>query len=262
MTKQAEEHMTQELAELSDATRRLCKLHASLGLDYPKTTAFSNKPTIPASIEKRHIPISKKRPHPPTPQEKKPAFSAQDIATLRDTISHCERCISADKRPTPLFGTGKEEAPTLLIVGDVINDEGTKQKQVFPGQEGELLVKMLAAIDLAVQDVFQANIIRCVLDSKEVSLQSQVQNCRPHLIEQIKLMRPAVICTMGQISSQAVLGTKNKLIALRGRFQQFEGIPLMATYHPSQLLQVPDLKKAAWYDLQLIQNKIKQLQKG
>ena len=80
-------------------------------------------------------------------------------------------------------------------------------------------------------------------------------------MEQINLFRPLIICTMGQMASQSLLATKNKLIALRGRFHQFNGIPLMATYHPGQLLLVPDLKKAAWYDLQLIQHKIKQLQK-
>jgi DNA polymerase len=149
----------------------------------------------------------------------------------------------------------------LLIVGNATNREAGGQEQIFSDQEGDLLGKMLAAINVNGEDVFVANIIRCALDSSEVPLETQLKNCRPHLLEQINLFQPSIICTMGQMASQSLLATKNKLIALRGRFHRFHDIPLMATYHPGQLLQIPDLKKAAWYDLQLIQHKLKQIQK-
>lgn len=263
MTKHNTADLAQELTELTDATRRLCRLHGTLGLEYPKTAGFAPGPINQAA---RRTPADKKPLAPPHPQQtKKPkqsVFPSQDVAALKDTISHCERCMAEAKRPTPLFGTGRQDRPALLIIGDVVNREFVDQEESFPGPAGDLLRKMLAAINVNTEDVFQTNIIRCALDTNEVPLATQLHNCRPHLIEQIKLFRPLIICTMGQIASQTLLGTKNKLIALRGRFHQFDTMPLMATYHPSQLLQVPDLKKAAWYDLQLIQHKLKQLQKS
>ncbi len=264
MTPEKNEALSQELALLTDATRRICTLHGTLGLAYPKTDILSRCPTKPADswpppeklvIATKGQAASEKPPAPPV-------ASAQDIVDLKDTISHCERCVAEDKRLTTLYGKGRQDRPSLLIIGDVASREGIAQNEIFPGQEGELLVKMLAAINIGVQDVFQTNIIKCALESEKVPLPTQLQNCRPHLLAQITLLRPLIICTMGQIASQCLLGTKNKLIALRGRFHQFDGVPLMATYHPSQLLQVPDLKKAAWYDLQLIQHKLSKIQQS
>ncbi len=264
MSTQNKEEMTQELAEITNATHRLCKLHNTLGLEYPRTASFTNIPATPAA---RQAPLSRAAPPPQAqpPKAKKtaqPAFPGQDIADLKDTISHCERCVTEAKRPTPLFGKGRQDRPTLLIVGNAASREGGGQERIFSDQEADLLGKMLAAIQESEGDVFVANIIRCALDSAEVPLENQLTNCRPHLLEQIKLFQPSIICTMGQMASQSLLATKNKLIALRGRFHHFHDTPLMATYHPGQLLQVPDLKKAAWYDLQLIQHKLKQLQKA
>jgi DNA polymerase len=261
-----EEELVRELATLTDATRRLCKLHGTLGLDYPRTAALTGHPVrrqARAAAQQAATQTSAP-PAPPAPILKKmaPTPSGQEIAVLQDTISHCERCIAEAKRPTPLFGIGRVERPTLLLVGDAVSDLGVRQGEVFPGPEGELLGKMLAAIQIDPTEVFQASIIRCTLDPSVTPLAGQVQNCRPHLVEQIKLLQPMLICTMGQLASQALIGTKNTLAALRGRFHQFDAIPLMATYHPGQLLLVPDLKKAAWYDLQLIQHKLKELRKA
>lgn len=266
MMAESKEDMAQELAMLTKATSNLCRLHHVLGLEYPKTAAFSTVPRLPSA---KQVPAAARKqavqPRGQAPKNKKaapPSFSLQDVKGLRESIDHCERCLPESKRPAPLWGTGKQERPALLIISDAASNEGIKQGRVFPGQAGDLLLKMLAAIDLHEQDVFQANIIRCALEANEVPLEMQLKNCRPHLAEQIKLFSPSLICTMGQLASQALIGTKNRLIALRGRFHEFNGIPLMATYHPSQLLQVPDLKKAAWYDLQLIQHKLKQLGQG
>ncbi|MEN8257797.1 MAG: uracil-DNA glycosylase [Thermodesulfobacteriota bacterium] len=262
MTSPNKEEMANELAMLTDATRRLCKLHGTLGLEYPNTAGFANIPATPTASQP---PVSKGQPkvrssRPPAGHQEPPAFCAEDVATLNDTISHCERCLAEDKRPTPLFGKGKQDRPALLIIGDAAASRGDVERgRIFQDEAEKLLIKMLAAINLNEGDVFQANIIRCAIDTNEVPQETQLQNCLPHLIKQITLLRPQIICTMGQLASQALLENKNQLIALRGRFHQFKNIPLMATYHPNQLLQVPDLKKAAWYDLQLIQYKLGKL---
>lgn len=264
MSSRNKEEMAQELAELTDATRRLCKLHGALGLEYPKTAAFTTLPAPPLmkQAQTSRPPLPAPSPPPQTKKTSAAVFPSQDIADLKDTINHCERCPAEVKRPTPLFGKGRQERPTLLIIGNAANREDVARERIFSEQEGDLLGKMLAAINISEEDVFQTNIIRCALDNAEVAMETQLKNCRSHLMEQINLFRPLIICTMGQMASQSLLATKNKIIALRGRFHQFNGIPLMATYHPGQLLLVPDLKKAAWYDLQLIQHKIKQFQKG
>ncbi|MBU0682156.1 MAG: uracil-DNA glycosylase [Proteobacteria bacterium] len=266
MTTQSKEELAQELATLTDATRKLCALHGTLGLEYPKSTNFTTRPASPAlkraQAESRALATLAPPPQPPTTKPAPLPIAAHDLSVLIDTISHCERCLPQAKRPTPLFGKGKQICPVLLIVGDAASSGALEHGEIFSGQEGDLLGKMLAAINISVTDVFQTNIVKCAFGPGDIPLATQLQNCRPHLAEQISLLRPLIICTMGQMASQALIGTKNKLIALRGRFHQFNKIPLMATYHPSQLIQVPDLKKAAWYDLQLIQHKLKQIKKA
>ncbi len=264
MTNPSTTQLAQELAALTDATRRLCKLHGDLGLAYPKRAAPA---ALSGQATARQRPVSRQplpSPAPVVPTQKTaaPAVAGPDIADLKETISRCERCGAEAKRLPPLFGTGREQRPALLIIGDTASPEGVAQGSTFPGPEGDLLAKMLGAINLSVDDVFQVNILRCTLEGSKLPLATQLSNCRPHLLEQITLFQPLLICTMGQVASQTLLATHNKLIALRGRFHQFQELPLMATYHPRQLLQVPDLKKAAWYDLQLIQHKLKQVQKS
>ncbi len=263
MTSPNKEEMAQELAVLTDATRRLCKLHGNLNLEYPKIEGFRDMPAVlpvkqPSAVKQTSSLRSSKS---QVGQVAPPAFSSDDVVTLQDTVTHCERCLEENKRPTPLFGKGKQDRPTLLIIGDAPTSRDDVEKgKIFNDQAAELLVKMLAAINLKEEDVFQTNIIRCCIDRNEVAIDTQLKNCRRHLIELISLLRPMIICTMGQLASQTLLENKNQLIALRGRFHQFNTIPLMATYHPSQLLQIEDLKKAAWYDLQLIQHKLGKMQ--
>ncbi|PLX48667.1 MAG: hypothetical protein C0613_09620 [Desulfobulbaceae bacterium] len=246
-----------ELALLTDAFRRLSCLHGSLGLDYPRSAAFTaparRQPSVPPE---QHPPVAAP---PPPAQQQVSAPAQRDLTALRESIGQCRRCPTVSDKAVPLFGSGKEERPALLLVGDAATSTVIRENAPFAGPAGELLAKMLAAINLSCDDVFQTNIIRCALPDSATDLPGRLANCQPHLIEQIKLMRPHIICTMGQLASQTLLSTNNKLIALRGRFHQFHNIPLVATYHPARLIEVPDLKKAAWYDLQLIQHRLRQL---
>lgn len=248
-----------ELTLLTDAMRRLYCLHGSLGLDYPCSAAFtaSTLRSRPAGPPEQQQPVAA----PPPPTKQRVSTPARhDLTALRESIRRCRRCPSGTGRPIPLFGSGKEDRPALLLVGDPATSTEIRENAPFAGPVGQLLGKMLAAINLNCNDVFQTNIIRCALPDSATDLPDRLANCQSHLTEQIKLLRPHIICTMGQLASQTLLNTNNKLIALRGRFHQFDNIPLVATYHPAQLIEVPDLKKAAWYDLQLIQHRLRQLQ--
>ncbi|MEN8139876.1 MAG: uracil-DNA glycosylase [Thermodesulfobacteriota bacterium] len=192
----------------------------------------------------------------PAPAREKRAPSApatgEALGKLRAEIAACEACPLGKSGP-PLFGQGRQEPGLdLLIVSDPapMGNNG----QVFSGPDEELLTKMMAAINVDLDELFRTNICKCPVTSPPSP--AYLSKCQDHLQKQIRLLQPKVIMTMGSLASQTVLGQNHQLAALRGRFHHYQGHPLVATYHPELLRQYPDLKKAAWYDLQLIQSRL------
>ncbi|MDA3971207.1 MAG: uracil-DNA glycosylase [Desulfobulbaceae bacterium] len=240
---------------------RLASLHGDLGLEYPQTEErlllYKNKSKAPAvkalnvseprqaKYAVKQQPAQKIRPTPVTP------VSTSDIDNCREGISLCSSC---PHRNPPKFGIGTIDHPFIFVICDKNSSDPSR-----PMEEAEesLLGKMLQSIKIKPHQIFVTNIIKCANDNTTPPHQQEMAaNCLSHTRQQIRLMQPALICTMGQLSSQTVLHTSNQLMALRGHFHNFMDIPLMATYHPAQLLSLPELKKAAWYDLQLMQRKL------
>ena len=118
---------------------------------------------------------------------------------------------------------------------------------------------MLGAINLSLDDIFLTNVVKCVPPAEGNTTTAGTSACLPFLIRQIELIKPKIICTLGQTASQTLLKTSQSLLSLRGRFHDFQGIPLMPTFHPTLLLRTQELKKGAWHDLQMIQKKLKSL---
>ncbi|MBI5183050.1 MAG: uracil-DNA glycosylase [Nitrospinae bacterium] len=173
------------------------------------------------------------------------------IEGLRKKIAGCQRCHLYTGRTNIVFGTGNEDADLLFVSGAPQRDEDI-QGIPFVGKVGELLTKIIEAINLKREDVYITNIIKCPPPQDRDPYPNEINACEPFLIEQIKIIKPKVLCALGTFAAQTLLKTDKKISELRGRFYSYHDIKLMPTYHPAYLLDNPADKKDVWKDMQAI----------
>jgi len=175
----------------------------------------------------------------------------QDLTSLATLVSTCRKCGLCETRTQTVFADG---APTarLLLVGEAPGRDEDAQGVPFVGRAGQLLNKMLAAIDLKREEVYICNVLKCRPPENRTPQPEEVERCLPYLEQQIALIRPSLICALGLSAAQALLRTKASMTSMRGRVFEFRGIRLLPTYHPAALLRNPGLKREAWADLQQV----------
>jgi DNA polymerase len=140
----------------------------------------------------------------------------------------------------------------LLFVGEAPGADEDRLGRPFVGAAGRLLTQMIGAMGLQREEVFIANVLKCRPPGNRDPLEVEVAACLPYLRAQIGLVRPQVICSLGRHAAHALLGGKESLGSLRGRFFDYRGTPLLPTFHPSYLLRTPADKALAWKDLRQI----------
>ncbi len=177
----------------------------------------------------------------------------QDLASLATLVSTCRKCGLCETRTQTVFADGPGTA-RLLLVGEAPGRDEDAQGVPFVGRAGQLLNKMLAAIDLKREEVYICNVLKCRPPENRTPQPEEVERCLPYLDQQIALIRPALICALGLSAMQALLGTKASMTSMRGRTFEFRGVPLVPTYHPAALLRNPGLKREAWVDLQRVRD--------
>jgi DNA polymerase len=121
----------------------------------------------------------------------------------------------------------------------------------FVGQAGQLLTKILAAINLSRDEVFICNVLKHRPPGNRNPMPDEVTACRPYLIRQLEVIRPAVIVAFGTFAAQTLLETKLAITKLRGQVHRYHGIPVIVTYHPAALLRNPNWKRPTWEDVRL-----------
>ncbi len=178
-------------------------------------------------------------------------LSASKLEELHKKVKGCQRCPLSRSRRNPVFGEGDPRAE-LLFVGEAPGADEDLQGRPFVGKAGQLLTRMIQAIDLSRERVYIANILKCRPPGNRDPLPSEVALCRPYLDQQIELIDPQVICALGRVAAQTILDTSQSLAELRGFMHQFKGRRLLVTYHPAALLRNPHLKRPAWNDLKLL----------
>ncbi|MEW6518698.1 MAG: uracil-DNA glycosylase [Thermodesulfobacteriota bacterium] len=251
------------LTGLLQATRNLVAFHRQCELDYPVTRELQNF-LKPAG--------AKATPHPPVPAPASaPARAGGQAAgpdragrltldDLRRELASCQQCSLGKSGQQIIFGEGSvRQGTALLIIVDPAGPGEEEANRPISGAPRELLQKMLGAINLALDDIHLTSIAKCAPPAEHSVTAAETAACLPFLLRQIELLKPKIICTMGQLASQTMLKTSQSLLSLRGRFHDCQGIPLMPTFHPALLLKTPELKKGAWHDLQLIQQRLKSL---
>ncbi len=179
--------------------------------------------------------------------------------TLEDVkrmIGDCKRCRLHQKRKNIVFGSGNEKAE-IVFVGEAPGGDEDIQGKPFVGKAGQLLTKIIEAMELKREGVYIANIIKCRPPNNRDPLEDEISACEPFLKEQLRIINPKIICTLGTFAAQTLLKTKEKITSLRGKFYTYEGIKLMPTFHPAYLLRNPNDKKYTWEDMQKIMEEYK-----
>ncbi len=186
-----------------------------------------------------------------------------EITELSAQIAGCRHCCLHENRQVTTPGEGGQR-PSLLIVGDWLAVHAGKMPgdaEIFGHEQDLMLAKMMAAIGLQQDEVFVTNIIKCSIPASDHPTAEHIATCSSYLKQQIAVLSPRIICAMGTAAAQMLIGTSQPLSPLRGRFHpcQFPSaheIPVMPTYHPTYLLRNPEMKQAAWTDLQAIQREL------
>jgi DNA polymerase len=173
---------------------------------------------------------------------------------LREAVASCQACGLSQGRRQTVFGTGHEQA-RWMIVGEAPGEQEDRQGEPFVGRAGQLLDRMLAAIDLtrapesADKQVYIANVLKCRPPANRNPLPQEVAQCEPFLLRQVALVQPDLIVAMGRFAVQSLLKTSEPIGKLRGRVHSFAGVPVVVTYHPAYLLRNPADKALVWDDL-------------
>ncbi|HIA65105.1 TPA: uracil-DNA glycosylase [Candidatus Poribacteria bacterium] len=174
-----------------------------------------------------------------------------DYNQLRQEANGCKKCELHATRTNVVFGTGNENAD-LMFIGEAPGRDEDEKGEPFVGRAGQLLTKVIEAMELTRDKVYIANVIKCRPPNNRNPKHTEIESCEPYLIRQIELIKPKVICALGTFAAQMLLRTEAKISALRGHFHEYRGIKVMPTYHPAYLLRNPGGKREVWEDMQKV----------
>ncbi|MEY4712656.1 MAG: hypothetical protein RIS88_2106 [Pseudomonadota bacterium] len=188
--------------------------------------------------------------------------AAMDWDALAAAVSGCQACGLCQGRRNTVFGVGDRQAD-WLVVGEAPGEMEDLQGEPFVGPAGKLLDNMLRSIGLGRNDkVYIANVLKCRPPGNRNPDPAEVAQCEPFLRRQVALLQPKIILAMGRFAVQSILGSTEPIGKLRGQFHQYEGVPVVVTYHPAYLLRnLPD-KAKAWADLCLALDQVEPAAQG
>jgi DNA polymerase len=178
---------------------------------------------------------------------------------IRADIGDCRRCRLCEERNKIVFGSGNERSP-LVFIGEGPGADEDAQGLPFVGKAGQLLTAMIEntakkeGIPLTRSDVYICNVVKCRPPQNRTPEQDEMEICGQFLYRQLMAIKPKAICCLGSTSTKALLGGKEGVTRLRGKWAKWRDIPVMVTYHPSYLLRPynPDAKREAWEDLKKV----------
>ncbi len=175
--------------------------------------------------------------------------AAASLQVLNEGIKNCQRCGLAATRNKFVFGVGNPQAD-IMVIGEAPGADEDAQGEPFVGRAGQLLNKILEAIDLPREEVYIANIIKCRPPNNRRPASDEVEKCEPYLFKQIDLIKPAFILALGLTSVNTLLKAQHRMGDIRGKTFPFRDTNLIATYHPAALLRNPAWKRQTWEDVQ------------
>jgi uracil-DNA glycosylase family 4 len=178
----------------------------------------------------------------------------RELALLAEQVRPCQRCSDlVVSRTQTVFGVGAVD-PEVCFIGEAPGGDEDRLGEPFVGAAGQLLNRILAACGMTREEVYICNILKCRPPGNRTPRPDEAANCREYLDRQLALVRPKYICCLGGCAAQNLLGTTAPLGKLRGRFHDYNGIPVLCTYHPAFLLphRQPEKKKDVWEDMKML----------
>ncbi len=170
-----------------------------------------------------------------------------DLEALRAYIGDCQRCPLARTRTTLVFGVGDPHA-RLMFIGEAPGRNEDLQGEPFVGAAGQLLDELLASIGLVRSQVYIANVLKCRPPGNRDPLPEEIESCTPFLAEQVRLIDPVVIATLGNFATKYILATERGITGLRGRLFRIDGRLVMPIFHPAAALYSPDKREVLFED--------------
>jgi uracil-DNA glycosylase family 4 len=184
--------------------------------------------------------------------------AAEALVAIREDIGDCTRCkLHTLGRTQVVFGVGNPDAD-LMFVGEAPGADEDEQGIPFIGRAGQLLTKIIEAIDLRREDVYIANIIKCRPPQNRNPEPDEVASCEPFLFRQIEVIKPKVIVALGKYAAQTLLQRETPISRLRGQVFDYRGAKLVPTFHPAYLLRNPSSKREVWEDMKLVKKLLTQ----
>ena len=226
------------------------KFYSELGVSHLKLPETNGKVRVStrdeASVKGSPVPLPA------------PATGPGGLQAIRDEMGDCRRCKLAGGRRHIVFGSGSPKAE-LMFVGEAPGQDEDLQGLPFVGRAGQLLTKIIEAIELRRDDVYIANILKCRPPNNRPPEPDEIAACGGFVERQIEQIRPLVIVALGKFAAQTLLNIETPISRMRGRFFDYRGIPLIPTYHPSYLLRNPSAKREVWEDMKAVRARLKEL---
>ena len=199
------------------------------------------------SSKKSSESISDEKPH-------KKTDPVSSLTLLKNDVIKCKKCSLSNTRTNAVFGVGDFSA-SLMLVGEAPGEQEDLSGEPFVGRAGQLLDKMLAAIDRSREnDVFICNVLKCRPPENRDPKSDEINQCEPYLVNQIDLIKPKLIVALGRIAGKTLLGVDKSLKDMRKKIHNYHDSDLIVTYHPAALLRNPNWKPYAWEDFKWIRS--------
>ena len=178
------------------------------------------------------------------------------LEAVRTELGECTRCKLHKTRTNIVFGVGSPEA-RLMFVGEAPGEDEDLQGYPFVGKAGQLLTKMIEAMGMQREDVYICNTVKCRPPNNRNPEPDELLACEPFLKGQLVAVKPEAIVTLGKFAAQALLREQTPITRLRGQWREYEGIPVMPTFHPAYLLRSPAEKGKVWDDLKQVMKRLR-----
>jgi DNA polymerase len=238
------DQLNNELVEILGAARSQLEYLQDLGFD-----------DLPKSLQVDPLPVC------PVGQSKTEGGAncrAETLEDIQQDLGECQRCELSRTRHCLVYGVGNPDA-RLVLVGEAPGHEEDQRGEPFVGEAGRLLDRILQAMGTSRDDVYICNVLKCRPPDNRDPLPDEVATCEPFLKRQLAAIRPQVVITLGRFATQSLLHSTDPISRLRGNWQDYEGIPVMPTYHPAYLLRSPGGKRDVWEDMKQVLHRLHEL---
>ncbi len=184
----------------------------------------------------------------------------ETIEEIRAEMEDCRRCVLCQGRQNIVFGVGNPHA-RLVLVGEAPGREEDERGEPFVGEAGRLLDRILFAMGLRREEVYICNVEKCRPPDNRDPLPEEIAACEPFLKRQLAAIRPQLIVTLGRFAAQTLLRDQTAITRLRGQWREYQGIPLLPTFHPAYLLRNPTSKREVWEDMKQVIQRLREMDK-